>query len=49
MENPIMLFACSISTSLLLGGCFGIDNAQKSSSEQDPVDRPEDQYESVLT
>ncbi|TYO71310.1 DUF1672 family protein [Rossellomorea marisflavi] len=49
MKNPIMLFACSISTSLLLGGCFGIDNAQKSSSEQDPVDRPEDQYESVLT
>ncbi|UTE71814.1 DUF1672 domain-containing protein [Rossellomorea marisflavi] len=49
MKNPIMLFACSISTSLLLGGCFGIDNAQKSSSEQDPVDRPKEKYESVLT
>ncbi|KML02913.1 DUF1672 family protein [Rossellomorea marisflavi] len=49
MKNPILLFACSIGISLLLGGCFGVDNAQKSSKEQDPLDRPKDQYESVLT
>ena len=49
MKKTIKLVTCSISLSLLLAGCFGTDQGQKSSKEQDPVDRPEDQYESVLT
>ncbi|KML33733.1 DUF1672 family protein [Rossellomorea marisflavi] len=49
MKKTIKLVTCSISLSLLLAGCFRTDQGQKSSKEQDPVDRPEDQYESVLT
>ncbi len=49
MKNSIKLLACSISTALLMGGCFGAENAQESSKEQNPVARPKDQYESVLT
>lgn len=45
----INLVACSISTTILLGGCFGAENGQKSSNEQNSLDRPEDQFESALT
>ncbi|MGX1265413.1 hypothetical protein RKD55_003217 [Rossellomorea marisflavi] len=49
MKKTIKLVTCSISLSLILAGCFGTDQGQKSSKEQDPLDRPEDKYESVLT
>ncbi|MFU8690514.1 DUF1672 family protein [Rossellomorea sp. FS2] len=49
MKSQINLFACIISSTLLLGGCFGADQGQMSSQKQDSLDRPEDQYESVLT
>ncbi|VXC25813.1 conserved exported hypothetical protein [Bacillus sp. 349Y] len=49
MKKNIKLVTCIICISLLLGGCFGIDNAQQSSKEQDPLDRAKNQYESVLT
>ncbi len=49
MKNHIKLVACIISSAHLLGGCFGADQGQMSSQKQDSLDRPEDQYESVLT
>ncbi|TYO71308.1 DUF1672 family protein [Rossellomorea marisflavi] len=49
MKYHIKLVTLIISIALLLGGCFGADNSQKSAKEQDPFDRPKDQYESVLT
>jgi Protein of unknown function (DUF1672) len=54
MKNPIMLFACSIGISLLLGGCFGVETETKSESKktdtkQEEKNYPTEEYESVLT
>ncbi|WP_430481631.1 DUF1672 family protein [Rossellomorea marisflavi] len=54
MKHKWKLFVCGISISLLLGGCFGVENGgksdvKKSHTKQDENARSEDVYESVLT